>query len=69
MIGLTIDQHYVRSTEDTVAEEAVRAIGSCIRKQPEVAASGLSTLMKLLKSTRGEFPYLVVLCGLPEIPC
>lgn len=35
-----------------MAEEAVRSIGTCIRKQPDVAAAGLGTLMKLLKSTR-----------------
>jgi AP-3 complex subunit beta len=35
-----------------VAEEAVRSIGSCIRNQPDVAAAGLSTLMKLLRSSR-----------------
>ncbi|WVQ79085.1 hypothetical protein IAT38_001179 [Cryptococcus sp. DSM 104549] len=45
-------KHYVRFPEDVVAEEAVRAIGTCVRTLPDVAASGLSTLMRLLKSER-----------------
>lgn len=39
----------------TVAEEAVRAIGSCIKTHSDLASSGLSALMKLLKSDRGMF--------------
>ncbi|KAL1406400.1 AP-3 complex subunit beta [Vanrija albida] len=44
---------YVNFPDDNVAEEAVRAIGHCVRTQPSVVDSGLKTLMRLLKSTRG----------------
>ncbi|KAK6907369.1 hypothetical protein I203_101363 [Kwoniella mangroviensis CBS 8507] len=45
-------KHFVRLPEAGTAEEAVRAIGYAVRTQPEVAASGLKSLMKLLKSQR-----------------
>lgn len=45
-------KHYIRLPDVTVAEEAVRAIGSCIKTHSDLASSGLSTLMKLLKSDR-----------------
>ncbi|CAD6583371.1 MAG: AP-3 complex subunit beta [Tremellales sp. Tagirdzhanova-0007] len=45
-------KHYVRSSENQVSEEAVRAIGYCVRAQPSVAAAGLSALMRLLRSRR-----------------
>ncbi|OCF43360.1 AP-3 complex subunit beta [Kwoniella heveanensis CBS 569] len=51
-ISLREFKHYVRFAEDGTAEEAVRALGHLIRTQPEVASSGLSALMKLLKSQR-----------------
>ncbi|TXT12874.1 hypothetical protein VHUM_01275 [Vanrija humicola] len=44
---------YVNFPDDTVAEEAVRAIGHCVRIHPSVVDTGLRTLMRLLKSTRG----------------
>ncbi|KIR69609.1 AP-3 complex subunit beta [Cryptococcus bacillisporus CA1873] len=44
--------HYIRLPDVTVAEEAVRAIGSCIKTHSDLASSGLSALMKLLKSDR-----------------
>ncbi|BEI85283.1 hypothetical protein CcaverHIS002_0506840 [Cutaneotrichosporon cavernicola] len=43
---------YTALPSDTVAEEAVRAIGHCVRSQPAVAETGLRSLMRLLKSTR-----------------
>ena len=46
-------QHYTRDPEDAVAEAAIKAIGHCVRSQVEVAATGLSALMKLLNSQRG----------------
>ncbi|KAK8861597.1 hypothetical protein IAR55_002420 [Kwoniella newhampshirensis] len=45
-------KYYVRFPNDEVSEEAVRAIGHCVRTQAEVASTGLSTLMRLLKSKR-----------------
>ncbi|WVQ93440.1 hypothetical protein IAU59_000514 [Kwoniella sp. CBS 9459] len=51
-VSLREFKHYVRFAEDSTAEEAVRALGHLVRTQPEVASSGLSTLMKLLKSQR-----------------
>lgn len=43
---------YVNMPEDVVAEEAVHAIGHCVRTQPSVAETGLRSLMRLLKSSR-----------------
>ncbi|WVF65799.1 hypothetical protein IAT40_000536 [Kwoniella sp. CBS 6097] len=51
-ISLREFKYYVRFAEDSTAEEAVRALGHLVRTQPEVASSGLSALMKLLKSQR-----------------
>ena len=48
-------KHYVNFPDDDVAQEAVKAIGHCVRTQPEVADTGLRTLMRLLKSSRSEF--------------
>ncbi|ORY24055.1 adaptin N terminal region-domain-containing protein [Naematelia encephala] len=45
-------KHYIRFPDDSVSEAAVRAIGHCVRTQPEVASSGLSALMRLLTSKR-----------------
>lgn len=45
-------KHYVNLPDEKVAEEAVRAIGHCVRTQPAVAESGLRALMRLLKSPR-----------------
>ncbi|WWC87906.1 uncharacterized protein L201_002806 [Kwoniella dendrophila CBS 6074] len=45
-------KHYIKFPETSTAEEAVKAIGHIVRNQPEVAASGLRSLMKLLKSQR-----------------
>ncbi|WWC68617.1 uncharacterized protein I206_102547 [Kwoniella pini CBS 10737] len=45
-------KYYVRFPQSSTAEEAVKAIGYMVRTQPEVASSGLRTLMKLLKSQR-----------------
>ena len=44
---------YIRYPESEVAEEAVRAIGSCITKHPEAVQAGLHILMRLLNSPRG----------------
>lgn len=46
-------QHCTRDPEDIVAEAAIKAIGHCVRTQGNVAATGLSALMKLLNSQRG----------------
>lgn len=43
---------YVRFSESIISEEAVRAIGLCVRSQSSVASSGLSALMRLLSSRR-----------------
>lgn len=45
-------KHYIRLPDDTVAEEAVIAIGSCIKTHSDLASLGLGALMKLLKSDR-----------------
>nr|XP_019050399.1 AP-3 complex subunit beta [Kwoniella bestiolae CBS 10118]OCF29329.1 AP-3 complex subunit beta [Kwoniella bestiolae CBS 10118] len=45
-------KHYVQFPESKTGEEAVKAIGYIVRTQPEVAASGLRSLMRLLKSQR-----------------
>lgn len=45
-------KHYVNLPNDSVAEEAVRAIGYCVRTQPSVADTGVRTLMRLLGSSR-----------------
>ncbi|CAK9781254.1 ARM repeat-containing protein [Cutaneotrichosporon oleaginosum] len=45
-------KQYTALPADGVAEEAVRAIGHCVRSQPAVAETGLRSLMRLLKSTR-----------------
>jgi AP-3 complex subunit beta len=47
-------KQYTALPADGVAEEAVRAIGHCVRSQPAVAETGLRSLMRLLKSTRSE---------------
>ncbi|KAI9632628.1 adaptin N terminal region-domain-containing protein [Dioszegia hungarica] len=46
--------HYIRFPDTAVAEEAVRAIGALVRSQPVVASTGLATLMRWLRSNRGE---------------
>nr|XP_018264749.1 AP-3 complex subunit beta [Kwoniella dejecticola CBS 10117]OBR86907.1 AP-3 complex subunit beta [Kwoniella dejecticola CBS 10117] len=51
-VSLREFKHYIRFPETSTAEEAVRALGYIVRSQPEVAASGLRSLMKLLKSQR-----------------
>ncbi|KAL7419579.1 AP-3 complex subunit beta [Cryptotrichosporon argae] len=38
--------------QDNVCEDAVRAIGHCVRTQPSVAEAGLRALIRLLKSKR-----------------
>ncbi|WVR03787.1 hypothetical protein IAU60_000782 [Kwoniella sp. DSM 27419] len=45
-------RHYTKYAEASTAEEAVRAIAHIVRTQPELASSGLNTLMRLLKSQR-----------------
>lgn len=51
--AMTEFKHYATLPNDTVAEEAVRAIGHCVRTLPNVADSGLRSLMRLLGSKRG----------------
>lgn len=57
-------KQYVNLPEDAVAEEAVRAIGHCVRTQPSIAETGLRSLMRLLKSARGEsIPITAITLG------
>ena len=48
------EQHYTHFSETAVAEEAIRAIGHCVRSQPTIASSGLGTLMRMLSSKKGK---------------
>ncbi|WRT65718.1 uncharacterized protein IL334_002666 [Kwoniella shivajii] len=45
-------KHYVKFPDTAIAEEAVKALGHIVRNQPDVAATGLRSLMRLLKSQR-----------------
>lgn len=53
-------KQYVNFPEDAVAEEAVRAIGHCVRTQPSIADTGLRSLMRLLKSSRSESSHTLL---------